>query len=110
MSWESELDAVALEALDMFGREDGEALTFSYGGDDVPYYEENEVIKSELVLGGLANQSDLVIRCRKKAFSGAFPTKQSAVTIDGKKWKVKAAETSKGDPEVQLTLSAPNAK
>lgn len=110
MSFDSELGDVTDEAVAMFGQEGGRQLAFVYGGRLIPCYEEDETVRQDLVLGGLAEATDKIVRCRKNRFPAALPTNHQSVTIDGRAWKVRSVATSHGDPEARLTLISPNRK
>lgn len=108
MSFESELSDVAEEALATFGKERGQPLVLVYAGRQIPFYEEDETMRQDLVLGGLADATDKVVRVMKPRFPSGLPTEHQSVTISGATWKVRSVSGSAGDPEVRLTLIAPN--
>ena len=110
MSFEGFLSDITDEALVMFGTDGGRPLTLVYGNRTIPFYLEDEVIKQELVLGGLANNTDLIIRCRKRDFPGEPPTAQQFVMVDGERMKCLSVEAEKGDPEARLIFAAANRK
>lgn len=103
-----ELGDVTDAAVEMFGRDRGRQLDFVYSGRTIPCYEEDETVRNDLVLGGLAEATDKIVRCRKDRFPGALPTEQQSVTLSGVRWKVRSVSGSHGDPEVRLTLISPN--
>lgn len=107
MTFESELQAVAEGALSMFGKDGGSSLTLYYFGAPVFYYEEDETARNDLVLGGLAESTDKVVRVLKSHFSKQ-PLEHQSVSIAGEKWKIRSVSGSAGDPEIRLTLINPN--
>jgi len=107
-SFYDELRDVTDAAVEMFGREAGRQLTFVFAAREIPCYEEDETVRNELVMGGLAEATDKVLRCLKSRFPGALPVEQQSVTIEGRRWKVRSVSGSHGDPEVRLTLMVSN--
>lgn len=108
MSFESELSSVASEALSLFGKEHGAQLVLTHAGAQIPFYEEDETMRQDLVLGGLADATDKVVRVLKSRFPAGLPSQHQSVIISGQAWKVRSISGSGGDPEIRLTLIAPN--
>lgn len=108
-SFDDELSDVTREAISTFGQERGNQLLLTFGGRSIPAYEEDTISRQDLVLGGLADATDRVVRAEKDRF-GTLPTEHQSVMIEGERWKVRSVATSHGDPEVRLTLIAPNRK
>lgn len=112
MSFFDELSDVTDAAIAMFGRDGagpGTALQLVWGAFTISCFEEDETTKLELVVGGLIEETDVVVRARKSAFgTGALPQQNNAVTLGGKPLKVRHAMTSHGDPELRLALMGPN--
>lgn len=108
MDFEAELEAVVDDCLDTFGRERGNPLLFHFEDRPIRYHPEDETIRQELILGGLVDDTDKVIRCRKRDLGTELPTEKQSVLIDGQRYKIRSVATSQGDPEARLILSLPN--
>jgi hypothetical protein len=108
MSFEDELSDVTDEAIAFFGTDNGQLLILKYEGADVRYFEEDQETSLDLILGGIADVTDKVVRCRRDSFPPGSPQDMESVLISARRWKIHAIKGSAGDPELRLVLRDPN--
>jgi len=58
-----------------------------------------------LEAGGFAEDGDFILHARKKEFPTSLPKAGDSVTVEGKRFRITAVNTSAGDPEVRLVCA-----
>jgi hypothetical protein len=81
-------------------------ITVEIDGRPVSAMVSNPVLGHQLALGGLDDESELEIRCRKSAFNGmAMPKTGSRVTVDGRVFRVDKVTVHPASPVVVISAS-----